>query len=88
VKWARKDLEMRHGYAAVDTLAWALYRRGEIGEALETVKRALASGMADGHLYYHAATIARAAGRADDAGRYVAQLNDLNPKYNDFHVHR
>jgi tetratricopeptide (TPR) repeat protein len=88
VKWARRDLEIRHGYTAVDTLAWALFRHGETGEALETVKRALASGMADGHLYYHAATIARAAGRTDDAGRYLARLNDLNPKYNDFHVHR
>ena len=88
VKWARKDLAIRHGYAAVDTLAWALYRHGETGEALVTVKRALSSGMADSHLYYHAATIARAAGRTDDAGRYLAQLNDLNPKYNDFHVHR
>jgi tetratricopeptide (TPR) repeat protein len=88
VKWARKDLEIRRGYAAVDTLAWALYRHGETREALDTVTRALASGMADGHLYSHAATIAHAAGRTDEADGYLAQLNGFNPKYNDFHVHR
>lgn len=88
VRWARKDLEIRHGYAAVDTLAWALYRHGQTADALETVNRALASGMVDAHLYYHAATIERAAGRAEEAERTLARLNEINPRYGDFHVHR
>lgn len=88
VKWARKDLDLRHGYAVVDTLAWALYRHGEIAEAHETVKRALASGMADPHLYSHAATIARDAGQAGEAQQLLARLTEINPRYSDFHVHR
>ena len=88
VKWARRDVELRPHYSTDDALAWSLYVAGDIQEAARVSDRALASGIVDGHLYYHAATIKAAAGDADGAARWLAALNQLNPRYRDFHVHR
>ena len=88
VKRARQDAALRPGYAADDTLAWALYRNANIAEATIALERALASKMVDAHLYYHAARIKAAAGDAEAARKWTTALHDLNPNYADFHVHR
>ena len=88
VKWARQDAELRPHYATEDALAWALYANGEMAEAVRVSDRALATGIVDGHLYYHASIIKAAAGDAAGAEKWRAALNELNPKYRDFHVHR
>jgi tetratricopeptide (TPR) repeat protein len=88
VKWARRDAELRPSYATDDALAWSLYVAGDIQEAARVSDRALASGIVDGHLYYHAATIKAAAGDSAGAARWLDALKQLNPRYRDFHVHR
>jgi tetratricopeptide (TPR) repeat protein len=88
VKWARQDFELRPGTATEDMLAWALYRHGQIPQALAAIDHALAAGVVDAHLFYHAATVTRAAGRAAAAQRHLARLAEINPRYGDFHVHR
>jgi tetratricopeptide (TPR) repeat protein len=88
VKHAREDVELRPGYASLDALAWALYVDGNLPESVAYADRALASGIVDGHLYYHAATIKGAAGDEAGARRLFAALETLNPRYRDFHVHR
>ena len=88
VTWARRDVELRPHYSTDDALAWSLYVAGDIQEAARVSDRALASGIVDGHLYYHAATIKAAAGDADGAARWLEALSQLNPRYRDFHVHR
>ena len=88
VKRARQDAALRPSYAADDTLAWALYRNGNVAEAVIASDRALASTMVDAHLYYHAARIKAAAGDAEAARGWTAALQDVNPHYEDFHAHR
>jgi tetratricopeptide (TPR) repeat protein len=88
VAWARRDAELRPGAVTDDTLAWALYADGRIDEAQRAIDRALASGIVDGHLYYHAMTIKAAAGDAAAAASLAARLHDFNPRYRDFHAHR
>ena len=88
VKWARKDLELRPNPATREALAWALYRDGRFDEALMLVNQALASGVRDAHLTYHAAMIHLAAGRVERGRQLLAQTAALNPHYNSFHVHR
>jgi tetratricopeptide (TPR) repeat protein len=88
VAWARRDAQLRPGAVTDDTLAWALYADGSIDEAQRAVDRALAGGIVDGHLYYHAMTIKAAAGDAAAAARLAERLHDLNPRYRDFHAHR
>ncbi|HEY7169926.1 MAG TPA: hypothetical protein VH417_03705 [Vicinamibacterales bacterium] len=88
VAWARRDAQLRPSAATDDTLAWALYVDGQIGEAARFADRALAAGIVDTHLYYHASTIKAAAGDAAAADRLTRALHDLNPRYRDFHAHR
>ncbi|MDR3623291.1 MAG: hypothetical protein P4L85_28420 [Paludisphaera borealis] len=87
VKWARKDLELRPNPATREALAWALYREGRFDEALALVIQALASGVSDAHLTYHAAMIHLAAGRVEQGKQLLARTAALNPRYNSFHVH-
>lgn len=88
VRFAREDYALRPHYATEDALAWALYRSGNIQEAVEVADGALSAGVVDAHLYYHAAIINIAAGRAHAGRALTAALADLNPRYGDFHVHR
>ena len=88
VKWARKDIALRDNFASQAALAWALYRQGQFGEALERMDQALASGSRSAHLFSQAAAVYRAAGRAEDAERYLQQAAEINPRHRSFHVHR
>jgi tetratricopeptide (TPR) repeat protein len=88
LKWARRDLELRHTAAAEDTLAWALYRAGQFAEAAEIVKPIVARGQTDAHILAHAGMILLAAGDPDRGKKSLAEAARLNPKHNLFHVHR
>lgn len=88
LKWARKDLELRHSVFAYDALAWALYRNGEFAQAREAMNKALALGTKDAHLLYHAAKIHSAAGDPHKAEMFLERAALVNPRFNSFHVHR
>jgi tetratricopeptide (TPR) repeat protein len=87
-KWARKDLALRTNYATREAVAWALYRSGQFDDALREVDRALAYGIIDAHLFYHAGMIYLSAGRTDTGKKLLQKTAELNPRYHDFHVHR
>ena len=88
VKWARKDAALRPNFVTQDGLAWALYRDGQFPAALDVMEQALSSGVKDGHLFFHAAMIHLAAGRTGDGKRFLKMLSEINPGYENFHVHR
>ncbi|MFN2622087.1 MAG: tetratricopeptide repeat protein [Chthoniobacterales bacterium] len=88
LKWARRDLELRHTAAAEDTLAWVLYRGGQYAEAAEIMKRIVARGPPDAHILDHAGMILLAAGDPDRGKKILAEAARINPKHNSFHVHR
>ena len=88
LRWARKDLEMRHSVYAYDTLAWALYKNGEFTAAAEAMTRARALGTQDAHLLFHAGMIFSRAGEIARGGALLKQSLTVNPHYNSFHVHR
>jgi len=60
----------------------------EFTAALDTMRAALASGAHDAHLFFHAAMIHLAAGRTEDGRRWLARAGEVNPGYENFHVHR
>lgn len=74
---ARQELQKRADIFTLDTLAWALASAGEIREASSLIARALAEGTQDGRLFLHAAAIAAADGRADDARRWARKARAL-----------
>jgi tetratricopeptide (TPR) repeat protein len=88
LKWARRDLELRHTAAAEDTLAWAFYRGGDFAKAAEIATGALARGTNDAHILAHAGMIFLAAGAFDRGKELLAKAAHVNPRHNSFHVHR
>ena len=88
VKWARQDLQTRHGIFAHDALAWAFYRNGEFDEAAAEMKQALILGTKDSHLLFHASMIATAAGNPAKGKELLEKAGSVNPHYNAFHAHR
>lgn len=87
-QWARRDLALRQYFAAHDALAWALYRDDRYAEALGEMRKALASGVRDAHLYFHAAMIHLAAKQAAEGKRFLALAAEINPRFESFHAHR
>jgi tetratricopeptide (TPR) repeat protein len=88
LKWARLDLKNRHSIFAHDAVAWALYRDGQFIEAADEMKKALALGTKDSHLFFHASMIATANGDLAEGKAFLRRGAEVNPHYNDFHVHR
>lgn len=88
LKWARRDLELRHTTAAEDTLAWTLYRGNQFAEAAEIAKRLVAGGTKEAHILAHAGMIFLAAGDTARGKEALAEAARINPKHNSFHVHR
>jgi tetratricopeptide (TPR) repeat protein len=88
VEWARRDFVLRQSAHACDTLAWALFKAGQIDAARETILRALSSGTKDPHILYHAGTILMSAGDVAGGKARLQQTLGMNPRYNSFHVHR
>jgi len=68
---AKQELEKRSDIFTLDAVAWALASAGQIDEASTFMARALAEGTEDGRLFVHAAAIAAAAGRSEDAARWA-----------------
>jgi tetratricopeptide (TPR) repeat protein len=88
LRWALKDMEVRHSIYAYDALAWAYYRNSRFDEALSAMKRALATGTNDAHLLYHAGLVYSSAGRWEEGRAFLRQSVAVNPKSNAFHMHR
>ena len=88
LKWARRDLELRHTVAAKDALAWALYRGGEFESAASAARAALTNGSKDAHILFHAGMIFLAAGDPVRGKETLAEAARINPHHNSFHVHR
>ena len=88
LKWAKKDLAARQSVYAWDGLAWALYQSGQFKPAAEAMDKALAQGTQDSHLLYHASLIYYRAGDAAKGKACLLKAGQVNPKFNEFHVHR
>ena len=85
VRWARKDLEVRHSIYAYEALGWAL---GDFRHAAEEIGRALALKTKDAHLLFQAAMIYSRAGKLDLGSALLKEALSVNPHYNSFHAHR
>jgi len=88
VRWARKDLALRATPFTHEALAWALYRAGDFVESQREMEMALAGGIKDAHICYHAGLIYSAAGNIERGQEFLHGALRLNPRANGFHVHR
>jgi tetratricopeptide (TPR) repeat protein len=85
VELARADLRARQDIYAWDTLAWALWRNGELEEAAECARQALGLGTQDPLLYFHAGMIDAQRGERERAQGHLRRAHDLNPGFSIMH---
>ncbi len=88
VKWANRDLELRQNFATQAALAWAFHRNGQFAAALESMNKALSSGVRDARMFHQAAMIHLGAGQSGEGKRFLEEAAEINPHYENFHVHR
>ncbi len=88
LRWAKRDCELRKGVYALDSLAWAQYAKGDYADAAATMKKALAFGTRDSHLYFHASMIYFRAEQVPLSREMTNKAKDFNPYYTKFHAHR
>jgi tetratricopeptide (TPR) repeat protein len=87
VRWAGKDVEMRSNFSTQAAMAWALYRNGQLSEALEYIRLALSSGVRDAGIFSTAATLFEAAGATAESRSYTQAALRINPKHHNFQMH-
>jgi tetratricopeptide (TPR) repeat protein len=80
---ARSELLVRRDVFGYDALAWALYKAGKPGEALDPMREALRLGTRDAKLFFHAGMIYRALGQRAEARELLARALGINRH---FHV--
>lgn len=68
----RKDVFTSHA------LAWALYRNGQFADARRVIDGALAVGVRDSSIFYHAGLIAAKLGDQKAAGEFLRKSAELN----------
>jgi len=83
VEMTSKELETRKDIGGYDAYSWCLYRAGRARDASEPMAKALATGMIDPMLEFHAGAIARAAGDRKAALAHLTRALEIDPR---FHV--
>ena len=79
LKLARAEITQRNDVYAYDTLAWAEYKSGNISQASEAAAQALATGIRDASVLYHAGMIAIANGERAWGAELLADALSFNP---------
>jgi tetratricopeptide (TPR) repeat protein len=78
---ARAELEIRKDIYTWDAVAWTLLRNGKAAEADTAMKKALALGTPEPMFYMHAAKIADALGRREEAEQQRKRVLAFNPSF-------
>lgn len=76
---ARLDLKSRPDLYSQDTLAWVLYRAGELAQSREHAQAALKLGTPDVTIKYHAGIILSAAGDGERGERLLREARERVP---------
>jgi tetratricopeptide (TPR) repeat protein len=76
---AQLEIAKRHDVNTLDAYAWALYRNGRYEEAKNQIARALAVGVREAAMFYHAGVIAAKLHDDASASSYLNQSVELNP---------
>ena len=81
VALARGELRVRRDIYAYDTLAWTLFKAGQLDEAAANMTKALKWNTRDASLWFHAGMIAAARGRNDEARTALERALSINPQF-------
>ncbi|MEJ7616168.1 MAG: hypothetical protein WKF30_04175 [Pyrinomonadaceae bacterium] len=78
---ARRERARRSDIYTCDTLAWCLFKKGEIAEARREIDKALRLGTRDARIYYHAGMIYNSLGDRRNAAKYLKLALQINPAF-------
>ncbi len=76
---AKRETATRNDVFSCDSLAWAYFKNGKLAEAQKAIDDALRLGTRDAEFHYHAAKIAEALKKPDDAKKHLETANAINP---------
>lgn len=79
LKLAEAEIARRQDVYTLDAYAWALYRNGQFKQAQQVIDRALAVGVRDPKIHYHAGMIALEQGACARAGEHLETALRLAP---------
>jgi tetratricopeptide (TPR) repeat protein len=77
---ARLTISQQHDVWTLDANAMALYASGNYAEAQKQIETALAPGIRDGEIFYHAAQISEALNNRPATLRYLQSSLEANPE--------
>jgi tetratricopeptide (TPR) repeat protein len=83
---ARTEWGRRHSILVADAYAWALYANGRYAQAAVYAHKAMALGMHNALIYFHAGMIELKLGQRDDARTLLARALDTNPHFSILHA--
>jgi len=78
---AKRERELRSDIYTSDTLAWCLYKKGQLTEAKTAMDEALRLGTQDARLFYHAGMIEQALGNRRNAIKHLQLALKINPSF-------
>lgn len=81
VRLALAERDVRDDLYTEDTIAWALYRKGELDDARKASDLALSLGTKDAKLLYHAGAIRIAQGDVKSGAALVREALRLHPRF-------
>ncbi len=78
---AKREREVRSDIFTSDTLAWCLFKKGQLPEAKTAMDEALRLGTRDARLFYHAGMIEQALGNRRAAVKHLQLALKINPSF-------
>ncbi len=78
---AENEIKVRPDVYTQDALAWVRYKQKRYAEAEAAAQKAQALHSPEPAFYYHAAMIAAALGKSDQAAAHRKQVMELNPNF-------
>jgi tetratricopeptide (TPR) repeat protein len=78
---ARREREVRADIYASDTLAWCLFKTGDLDAASREMEQALRLKTRDARLYFHAGAIADARGESRKAVEFLRKALAIDPNF-------
>jgi predicted Zn-dependent protease len=83
---ARNELGVRRDIYTWDTLAWVLYKNGQMQAAAAAMKKALCLNTNDPLLLFHAGMIYHSLGMDPDSEQFLSRALKANPHFHVFYA--
>jgi tetratricopeptide (TPR) repeat protein len=81
LRLAEEDVATRQDVGAHDTLSWALYQNGRFAEAQQASNKALATGIQEVNVLFHAGMAEAALGHDEQARQLLSRALEINAEF-------